>query len=83
MTLPRDLSGDDLARLLYRHYGYRIVRQKGSHMTATTEVNGAEHSVSIPRHRHLRVGTLGAILSDVAEYLELPRATVRRTLFGS
>ena len=35
MRLPRDLSGDRLARLLARHYGYSIIRTKGSHMTAT------------------------------------------------
>lgn len=35
MRLPRDLSGDDLAKLLCRHYGYRLIRQKGSHMMLT------------------------------------------------
>ena len=29
MMLPRDLSGDELARLLRRHYGYRLVRLPG------------------------------------------------------
>ena len=33
MRLPRDMSGEDLAAVLRRHYGYRLVRQKGSHMT--------------------------------------------------
>jgi len=30
MRLPRDLSGEDLAALLRRRYGYRLVRQRGS-----------------------------------------------------
>ena len=33
MKLPRDLSGERLAQLLHRHYGYRLTRQSGSHMT--------------------------------------------------
>ena len=82
MTLPRDLSGDDLARLLNRHYGYRLVRQNGSHMTLRTTLRGEEHSVGIPRHRAIKVGTLGSILSDVAEYLGLERSQLRRELFG-
>ena len=32
MTLPRDLSGDELVRLLRRNYGYRVIRQRGSHL---------------------------------------------------
>ena len=82
MTLPRDLSGDDLAGLLRRHYGYRFVRQTGSHMTFRTNIRGHEHSVAIPRHQALRVGTLNSILSYVADYLEMTTAEVRRQLFG-
>ncbi len=26
MRLPRDLSGSEVARLLARHYGYRVAR---------------------------------------------------------
>lgn len=33
MKLPRDLSGERLAQLLQRHFGYRLTRQSGSHMT--------------------------------------------------
>ena len=82
MMLPRDLSGDDLARLLRRHYGYRLVRQQGSHMTVTTEIDGVEYSVTIPRHRQVKVGTLGRIIAEVAEQFGLSRAEVLQALFG-
>ena len=82
MTLRRDLSGDDLARLLRRHYGYRLVRQQGSHMTVTTEIDGVECSVTIPRHRQVKVGTLGRIIAEVAEQVGLSRSEVRLALFG-
>ncbi len=30
MRLPRDLSGEELAALLMRQYGYRLVRQEAA-----------------------------------------------------
>ena len=46
MRLPRDLSGDDLAKTL-KVLGYRVVRQTGSHMRLTTLEHG-EHHMSFP-----------------------------------
>ena len=80
MRLPRDLSGEELANLLKR-YGYQVTRQTGSHIRLTTTQEG-EHHVTIPRHGSLRVGTLSALLSDVAEHLGIPRQTLTEALFG-
>ena len=80
MRLPRDLSGDRLATLL-RRYGYEVTRQTGSHMRLTTTQEG-EHHVTIPRHASLRVGTLSAILGDVAEHLGISRQALLEALFG-
>ena len=80
MKLPRDLSGDDLARLL-RPYGYEINRQTGSHLRLTSRFKAAEHHITIPRHASLKIGTLAAILNDVAEYLEIERAALAENLF--
>lgn len=44
------------------------------HIRLTSAVRGYQHHVTLPRHDALKVGTLAAILSDVAEYLELDRA---------
>ena len=71
MRLPRNLDGEELARLL-RRYGYGITRQAGSHLRLTTTQNG-EHHVTIPRHSPLRVGTLNSILRDVADHFHLER----------
>ncbi len=81
MRLPRDLSGDDLASLL-RRYGYEPTRQTGSHLRLTSTQAGAEHHVTIPRHRSLRVGTLHGILTDVAVYLGMSRDELAERLFG-
>ena len=80
MRLPRDLSGDELADLLKR-YDYKITRQAGSHMRLTTTEKG-EHHITIPRHKSLRVGTLSAILRDVAEHLGISRQELQEALFG-
>jgi predicted RNA binding protein YcfA (HicA-like mRNA interferase family) len=80
VRLPRDLSGEELAVLLER-YGYEVTRQTGSHMRLTT-TRGGQHHVTVPHHQSLRVGTLSAILRDVAEHLDIPRQTLLETLFG-
>jgi predicted RNA binding protein YcfA (HicA-like mRNA interferase family) len=46
MRLPRNISGQDLARRLSA-LGYEITRQTGSHMRLTTQEHG-EHHVTIP-----------------------------------
>lgn len=81
MRLPRDLSGDGLASRL-RQYGYEPTRQTGSHLRLTSTVRGREHHVTLPRHASLRVGTLSAILADVADYLEIDRGELSVELFG-
>ena len=82
MKLPRGLSGSEVAGLLARHYGYRATRTKGSHMTVILKIGADSHNVTIPRHRNLRVGTLDAIVGEVARFLGLSKRTVRETLFG-
>ena len=71
MRLPRDLDGEELAKLL-RRYGYTVTRQVGSHMRLTTLLEGAHH-ITIPRHSPLRVGTLNNILKEVSEHLGIER----------
>ncbi len=65
MRIPRQVSGLDLARAL-RALGDERVRQDGSHLRLTTEVNGTHH-VTIPAHKPIKVGTLlNGILKPVA-----------------
>ena len=81
MKLPRDLSGNEVAKLLARHYGYRVTRTKGSHMMLTLTVGSNRHTVTVPRHRHVHIGTLDAIVTSVAEFLNLSKREVFETLF--
>ena len=81
MKLPRDVSGPDLARLL-RQFGYQITRQTGSHMRLTSVAKSRQHHITIPAHDPLKIGTLSQIISDVAQYLELDRDQLMKTLFS-
>lgn len=80
MRLPRDVSGDDLAKAL-ADLGYRVTRQTGSHLRLTT-LEGGEHHLTIPRHSALRVGTLAGLLGDVAQHFTLSREELIERLFG-
>ena len=71
MRLPRDLTGDELAKTL-RIFGYEIIRQTGSHMRLTTIEHG-EHHITIPRAKPLRIGTLVGILNEVCSHFNMSR----------
>ncbi|MGA2918332.1 type II toxin-antitoxin system HicA family toxin [Methanoregula sp.] len=81
MKLPRNINGDELTRRLSR-YGYRVAHQTGSHQRLTANVDGRDHDITIPRHKPLRVGTLHAILTDVARHQKISREQIIAELFG-
>ena len=80
MKLPRDLSGDDLARRL-QPLGYEITRQTGSHLRLTGTTPEGSHHVTIPRHPALRVGTLNVILREVARALSISKDDLMGMIF--
>ena len=52
MKLPRNVSGATLQASL-RRLGYDTVRQRGSHVRITTQINGEHHEV-IPLHTPIK-----------------------------
>jgi predicted RNA binding protein YcfA (HicA-like mRNA interferase family) len=66
LKLPRDLSGTELVKALDR-LQYKVSHQTGSHMRLTTQLNG-EHHVTIPAHDPIKIGTLNAIIRDIASH---------------
>ena len=69
MKLPRNVSGATLQASL-RRLGYDTVRQRGSHVRITTQVNGEHHEV-IP---------LSSILKSVARHHEMTVEELLREL---
>jgi predicted RNA binding protein YcfA (HicA-like mRNA interferase family) len=80
MRLPRDLSGLDLAKAL-SGVGYRVTRQTGSHLRLTND-GPPQHHVTIPAHDPLKLGTLAAVLAEVASNLATTREELVKRLFS-
>ncbi len=79
MKVPRDLSGAQLAKVLCRDWGYRVVHQEGSHNILQTEAPGHQR-LSVPNHNPLRVGTLNDIARAVAAHKGMDRQTLLDSL---
>jgi predicted RNA binding protein YcfA (HicA-like mRNA interferase family) len=79
MNLPRDIDASKLIKAL-RNLGYETTRQTGSHIRLTTQQNG-QHHLTIPNHDPLRIGTLNAILTEVAQHLGISKQEVVERLF--
>lgn len=60
MKLPV-ISGKDLIRILYKHFGFRPIRQRGDHVTITND----KYFVTVPLHNELGIGTLNQFLMTV------------------
>ena len=71
MKLPRDISGNQLIKNL-KPLGYIVTRQTGSHVRLSTDQNG-QHHITIPQHDPLKIGTLAAILADIAAHFNLSK----------
>jgi len=79
MKLPRDLSGNQLARHLCRNWGYQQVNQVGSHIILQTDQPTSQR-IAISAHDSLRIGTLNAILRTVASHKNVSREDILSSL---
>ena len=57
--LPR-ISGVEVIKILTKFFGFRTLRQRGSHVTLTND----SVFLTVPLHKELDRGTLLAILRD-------------------
>ena len=79
MKLPRDISGNQLIKSL-KPLGYIVTRQTGSHIRLSTEQNG-QHHITVPQHDPLKIGTLAAILADIAAHFNLSKNELINLVF--
>lgn len=77
--VPRNLSGEQFIKLLAK-LGYSKNRQVGSHARLITDKNG-KHSITIPIHDPLKIGTLSKIINDVAIHHKMTKEEVIEYLF--
>ena len=57
----RILSGRAVCSILEQH-GFRIVRQRGSHMVMQRRTDTGTITVPVPDHLEIRIGTLQSII---------------------
>jgi predicted RNA binding protein YcfA (HicA-like mRNA interferase family) len=79
MKIPRDVSAEDLVKKL-KSFGYNPTRQTGSHIRLTTEQSG-QHHITIPNHDPIKIGTLSAILTDIAVHFKQSKEELIKDLF--
>lgn len=79
MKLPRDIDSSELIKALHL-FGYEPTRQTGSHIRLTTQQNG-QHHLTVPNHDPLRIGTLNAILAEVAQHIGVSKQELAERLF--
>jgi predicted RNA binding protein YcfA (HicA-like mRNA interferase family) len=80
MKLPRDIDARSLIKALGR-LGYQPTRQTGSHIRLTCPAP-TPHSVTVPDHSPIKIGTLHAILADIAMHHRMEKSTLVDRLFG-
>lgn len=79
MKIPRDLSGRELADALARYWDYHEVHQSGSHIILDTD-DPSHQRIAVPAHRHLKLGTLNAILRMVATHKGVSKQDILKTV---
>jgi len=80
MKTPRNVSGTELIQLLSAK-GYTLVHQTGSHAKLKAITNGISHTITVPNHDPIRIGTFRRILKDVADHLQIPIHKLVEELF--
>ncbi len=69
--LPQ-VSGEELIKFLKR-MGYKVIRQKGSHVRLRKKTPSGIHNITGPFHREIAKGTLSDILSKIALWNNISR----------
>ena len=59
------VSGSRLIKFL-QSLGYKIVRQRGSHIRLEKHSSSSTHAITVPNHREIAKGTLSDILGALA-----------------
>ena len=72
MPKLQQVSGSDIIELL-QSIGYKVVRQRGSHIQLRKVTSLGEHAITVPAHRVLAKGTFNDILNRVSLWNNIPK----------
>ena len=60
----RKISGKECLKILCNKFGFKIVRQRGSHVLIKKETEQGKIGAVIPQHKEPKIGTLKSILEQ-------------------
>ena len=58
----KKISGKECIKILCNNFGFRVVRQRGSHIVLKKETPGGTVGTVVPNHKEIKLGTLKGIL---------------------
>lgn len=64
MSQLRKISGKDCLKILCNKLGFKVIRQRGSHVLIKKESEFGSIGTVVPNHKELKIGTLKAILEQ-------------------
>jgi predicted RNA binding protein YcfA (HicA-like mRNA interferase family) len=73
------VSSQSLLKLLLS-MGYRVERQRGSHIQLRKTTSSGLHNVTVPDHKEIAKGTLNDILNSVGLHNGIPKAELFKKL---
>ena len=62
MPKLKNISGAKCVKILCNKYGFKVTRQKGSHIVLVKETPKGKIGTVVPNHKELKTGTLKGVL---------------------
>ena len=62
MPKYRNVSGEEVVKILCNKFGFKITGRKGSHVRLSKETPNGKVGTVVPMHKSLKIGTLKGIL---------------------
>jgi len=58
----KKISGKECVKILCNKFGFKVVRQKGSHIVLKKETEKGSVGTVVPNHKEIKIGTLKGVL---------------------
>ena len=62
MPKLKKISGKECVKILCNKFGFKVVRQKGSHIVLKKETEKGSVGTVVPNHKEIKIGTLKGVL---------------------
>lgn len=62
MSKLKKISGKECVKILCNKFGFKIIRQRGSHIVLKKEIERISVGTVVPNHKEIKIGTLKSVL---------------------